>query len=204
MFEQRIQKLAGRKPSILDHEKSFQSAVILPLQKINNDFFVLFEKRSEDLVQQPGEICFPGGRIERGEEPVEAALRETREELGLSSEDIEIVAALDILVSPFNTIIYPFLGTIKNDVRFQINPSEVEEIFWVPLSFFCRSEPQITNLLFVPTMPQDYPYDLVPGGEQYPFRKGNYPQHFYKWEDKIIWGLTARILNHFLDLLRKQ
>jgi hypothetical protein len=94
------------------------------------------------------------------------------------------------------------VGTIKNDAQLHLNSAEVEEIFRVPLSFFYKNEPQTTNLFFVPRMPENYPYELVPGGENYPYRQAKYPQHFYQWEDKVIWGLTARILKHFLDLIR--
>ena len=50
--------------------------------------------------------------------------------------------------------------------------------------------------------PEDYPYELIPHGKNYPFLQATYPQHFYIWKEYVIWGMTARILNHFLKLLK--
>ncbi|MEA1961595.1 MAG: CoA pyrophosphatase [Bacillota bacterium] len=202
MIEDQIQQLRGRKANILDHQKSFQSSVLLPVVKIDDELQVLFEKRSADLKLQPGEICFPGGKIEKGETSEETVLRETCEELGLSSNDIEILAPLDIMVSPFNAIIYPYIGIIDDPSKIEYNPDEVEQIFFVPLSFFLLNSPKLTKLHLQIRMPDDYPFELVPYGKNYPYREGVYPQQFYVWEDKVIWGLTARILYHFLSLLK--
>ena len=74
-------------------------AVILPVVDFGSDSGgkgpeILYEVRAKDLDRQPGEVCFPGGQIEEGETPLEAALRETEEELGICRDDIEIVTEL--------------------------------------------------------------------------------------------------------------
>ena len=114
MYKQAIQCLSGRQANILGHEDCFESAVILPLVEKDGQYWILFQKRA-DNIHQPGEISFPGGRIETEDSsPQEAAVRETCEEIGLDPEDIKVIAPLDIMVSPLNTTLYPFLGEIIN------------------------------------------------------------------------------------------
>ena len=73
-------------------------AILVPLAQWEGKLCLLFETRAETLVgHQPGEVCFPGGRRERGERPVETALRETWEEIGIPPEEIEILAPLDVI-----------------------------------------------------------------------------------------------------------
>lgn len=202
IFDKTIEGLRGRKPNILEHENATKSAVLLPLVEFCEETCILFEKRASHLRHQPGEICFPGGGIEVGDRGSGiAAVRETCEELGLGIEDVDLIAPLDILVTPFNTIIYPYVGYIKDSVKIKPNYHEVEEVFYVPLNFLLRNNPRLKRLSFRMDMPEDFPFDLIPHGKDYPFRQVTYPLHFYIWQDRVIWGLTARILNHFLQLL---
>ncbi len=194
--------LKRRQPGILGENQSFRSAVFIPLLELKGEPYVLFEKRAADLKVQPGEICFPGGAIDKIDaNPAQAAIRETSEELKIPSADIELIAPLDIMVSPFNAIVYPFVGVIHNPQNISFNHSEVEEIFYVPLQHLVDQDPLKYVLHLAIQMPEDYPYELVPGGRGYPYRTGKIPQQFYFWEDRIIWGLTARIMHHFLGLL---
>lgn len=197
-----LDSLRNRNAHILGHEHYFKTAVFLPLVYLDGEWQVLFEKRSQDLRNQPGEICFPGGLIEPHDAgPEAAAVRETCEELGLQKKDIEVFAPLDVMVSPFNVLIYPFVGLIHGAEHIQPNPDEVGEIFYVPISFLKTCEPIHTTMSLKVSLPDDYPYELVPYGRNYPYRDGQYPQHFIIWKDKIIWGMTARILCHFLYLM---
>ena len=202
MLYKGIEDLRGRKPNILEHERASKSAVLIPLIQFQDETCVLFEKRSSLLKQQPGEICFPGGRIETSDgEPAIAAVRETCEELGLVTEDVELIAPLDTMVTPFNLIIYSFVGYIQDFNKIKPNYDEVEEVFYVPVNFLLNNEPILKKLFLRMDMPEDFPFELIPHGKNYPFRQATYPQHFYIWQDRVIWGMTARILNHFLHLL---
>ena len=204
MLYKYIENLRGRIPNIMEHERTSKSAVLLPLVEYQGDTCVLFEKRSQHIKHQPGEICFPGGGIEKDDPgKAVAAIRETCEELGLLPEDIDLIGSLDILVTPFSTIIYSYAGYIKNCHKIQPNPDEVEEVFYVPLSFLLKNKPLFKKMLLKWDCPEDYPYELIPHGKDYPFREAIYPQHFYIWQEYVIWGMTARILNHFLKLLKK-
>ena len=80
-----IEKLAGRQPEILGHEKLPKYAVLLPLIEVENETHILFEVRSLSLRRQPGEICFPGGKIDpEDSDQRKCAIRETTEELGIN------------------------------------------------------------------------------------------------------------------------
>lgn len=198
------ESLRQRSQGILGQEQSFKSAVFLPLLDIDGETCILFEKRAADLKLQPGEICFPGGSIDPSDpNPAYAAIRETSEELGVPREDIRIIAPLDIVVSPFSAIIYPFVGHVDNPQSIQINKSEVEEIFFVPLNYLLEHQPIEQDLNLIVNFPENYPFELVPGGKNYRYRTGKLPQQFYLWQDRIIWGLTARILHHFLALIKR-
>lgn len=202
-IQEKLMALRGRKPDILGHEACFKSAVAIPLVQHEGAWCVLFEKRSSTLDAQPGEICFPGGKIEPEDcGPSEAAIRETCEELGIDRGKIELLAPLDLLVTPFGLIIYPYLCLLQDNCDLGINPDEVETVFCVPLSYLINTEPMQRMISVKMAPPPDYPYDLIPNGRNYPWREGGYPQYFYLWEEHVIWGLTARILYHFISLLK--
>lgn len=203
LLEEKIRALQRRQAKILDHRRHFKTAVILPLIRQGDDFVVLFEKRSMNLNNQPGEICFPGGRCEPEDHGARnTAIRETCEELGLVPEDLEVLAELDIMVSPFGILIIPFLAIIKNPDAIQPNADEVEKVFCVPLNYLMTHEPLRHQMGLSVSFPDDFPLELIPQGKNYPFRQGILPQYFYIWEGEVIWGLTARILHHFIEMIK--
>lgn len=201
---ERISKiLANRKADILNDIESTRAAVLLPLMEHQGKLAVLFEVRSHKLLGQPGEICFPGGHMEEQDaNPCKTAIRETSEELGINPEEISVIGALDILVPPFNLILYPYVGKIESTSILKPANDEVAEIFFVPLDYLCQAEPTVsyTSLETIPI--PDFPTHLLPNGKSYNWRRGLYPVYFYCYEKYVIWGLTARILHHFLTLIR--
>src|SRR5699024_8385169 len=102
---------------------------------------LLFEKRSKKLNNQPGEICFPGGKLEQGETMKECVVRETMEELLIHKSQIELLGPGDIFVSPFNIMIHPFIGILK-DYEDSFSKDEVDSIIKVPLEFFRSNDPE--------------------------------------------------------------
>lgn len=204
-MEERILALHKRSAKILDHRRHFKTAVILPLIRQGDEFVVLFEKRSMNLTNQPGEICFPGGRCEPEDGGARnTAIRETCEELGLTPADLEVLAELDIMVSPFGILIIPFLAIIDNPENMSPNPDEVEKVFCVPLKYLMENKPLRHQMNLSVSFPDDFPLELIPQGKNYPFRQGILPQYFYIWEGEVIWGLTARILHHFIEMIKGQ
>jgi peroxisomal coenzyme A diphosphatase NUDT7 len=196
------QYLNVRNRSILGHENCTKTAVMIPLVQEGNDWSILFEKRAMTLRRQAGEICFPGGHVESNDPDEQyTALRETSEELGVPESQIEILGPLDIFVPSSALMVSPYVGIVSKE-QICPNPSEVEQVFTVNLSTLLTYHPKVYDILLVASPPPDFPYHLIPQGKNYPFREERRKQWFYEVDGWVIWGLTARILTHFLDVLR--
>jgi 8-oxo-dGTP pyrophosphatase MutT (NUDIX family) len=191
-----------RRPGMIGEEKFRKYAVLIPLIRISGVTYLLFEKRSNELKRQPGEVCFPGGKLEAGETLKECAVRETVEELNILPRQIEVMGPGDIYLSPFNLMIHPFIGVIS-DYQDTFSRDEVDEIIKIPLDFFRSQEPErfVSKLISEP--PEDFPYEWIPGGVKYPWVKGTYDVLFYKYEDWVIWGMTAQILRSAVNLMEQ-
>lgn len=197
-------KLIGREPTILGMDHFAKFAVLLPLVKKNNEIHILFEVRSFQMRRQPGEVCFPGGKVDHTDQnELYTAVRETSEELGIPESKITNIYPLDYMVTPFGTIIYPFVGQLNDLSELKLNEAEVAEIFTVPLSFFQKAGPQIYKINFQIKPEKGFPYDQIVGGERYNWQARKMEEHFYFYEDRVIWGMTARILSHFVALISK-
>jgi len=197
-----IEKLKGRKPSILGQAELFKYSVLLPLIEIENETHILFEVRSMTLRRQPGEICFPGGRIDETDaDQRQCAIRETSEELGIEESDIEDVIPLDFTLNASSNIIYPFVGRITKPEQINPNESEVEEVFTVPLSYFQKTKPEVYKIYYQVVPEEGFPLHLIPGGENYKWSLRHLDEYFYQYKGHVIWGLTARVLYHFIELL---
>lgn len=191
-------KLQKKSPLPVDVKNRF--SVMIPLIKSKGEIHLLFEKRALTLRNQPGEISFPGGRIEKNESPWDAAIRETCEELLIEEKDLEIYSEGDFLVNPYAAIIYSFIGEIKKDF-YEITPSkaEVESIFTVPLSFFMETEPKSYSINLKVNRSDDFPYHLIPNGRDYKFKRGREEVLFYEYKGEIIWGFTAKMARRFIE-----
>jgi peroxisomal coenzyme A diphosphatase NUDT7 len=196
-----LEKLKSRKISVCGMDICKEFSVLVPIVESAGEYSLLFEVRSESLNNQPNEICFPGGKIESMEESVNAAVRETSEELLLPENNIKVIGQLDTLVTPFNTVIYPFVGLL-HDYHGKYNIDEVKETFYIPLSFLMETEP-LCRYIDIEMKPREgFPYEMIQNGRNYPWAKGKYPVYFYTYEDRIVWGITARITYNFIQLLK--
>ena len=194
-------KFKNYKPYINGSKDMKKASVLIPIIKKDDSYFILFQVRSSTLKTQPNEICFPGGKIEYNEKPIYTCVRETCEELGITNDNIEIISELDLFITPSNMIIHPFLGIIKNIDNLNINKDEVDHVFLVPITYLLKNKP-ITYTNEVSIIPSnDFPYEIIPNQTNYKFAKGNYDVLFYKYNDYIIWGITAKILENFLNIL---
>jgi len=200
-----IAKLKNRKPSILGEEYFKKYAVLLPLIELEEETHILFEVRSMNLRTQPGDICFPGGKVDQGDKNTAyTAIRETSEELRISDTDVYDVFPLDYMVSDFGRIIYPYIGRLKDIKKVTPNKDEVAEIFTVPLSFFLNTKPKKYKVNYEILPEDNFPYDLIMGGENYDWRTHQLEELFYEYNGKVIWGLTAKILTHFVSLIKDE
>lgn len=195
-------KVEGRIPSPIDVIHNY--AVLIPLIEIDGETHILYELRSHDMSTQPGEISFPGGKVEEGESYREAAVRETMEELNISRDNIEVIEQLDYFVSYSNITIYCFLGKLSgvNVDKLRPNIGEVDHVFTVPLDFFLETEPDCYYLDVKTDLNDEFPYNLIPNGRDYKFRKGRQTVMFYYFKDYIIWGFTAKMTRKLIEIIK--
>jgi 8-oxo-dGTP pyrophosphatase MutT (NUDIX family) len=193
--------LAGRKPEPLDRYRYF--SVLVPLVERNGELHLLYQLRSDTLRRQPGEVGFPGGKLERGETPEACAVRETVEELGVPRGSINVVGELDYIRNYDNFTTYAFLASIADaDFNRTMNRAEVQEVFSVPISFFMENEPEIYNYEIAPKVGADFPYDKIQPKGAYNWRAGSATVPIYNYEGRVIWGLTGRITLRLINILK--
>ena len=181
-MKQRLEQLLSRRQHrhIVDTSR-VPSAVLVPLYHKQGQYYVLLIQRTEKVKNHKGQIAFPGGAYEeRDETLLGTALRESTEEIGLSPEDVEVLGALDDEISiTSNYVISPFVALTPWPYQFKVDGEETEEIIEVP----------IQALLGKGSLRQGT--DIVDGKQV--------TSYFYHYQEKVIWGATARILNRFLD-----
>ena len=155
------------------------AAVLVPLFKSDGHYQVLFTKRTHHVEEHKGQISFPGGGVEEGDRTlVDTALRESFEEVGLQKEDVSILGQLDdTLTVASRFIIHPFVGLIPYPYPFALSAVEVKRIIQIPLGFFVEPSHR-------------------------PFEMEGYVGPSYDYRGDVIWGATALIMEHFLDLLK--
>lgn len=189
--------LNSRRPEPLGMEHRY--AVLCLLVEVEGRRHVIFEKRSAFLRSHTGEVSLPGGRIEEGETPKDAAIRETAEELRIPPSVVEILGESDYLLTRQNQAVHCFVGILR-DIRpedIRPEPAEVAYIFTVPLSFFLETEPEVHALEFEKIEDDSFPYDLVPRDTSARFSNYRDRIFFYKGaekEEQIVWGMTAKIM----------
>jgi 8-oxo-dGTP pyrophosphatase MutT (NUDIX family) len=198
-----FKRLSRRQPRIQNEDEYFVSAVLLPIVRRGGQPNVLFEVRANHLHRQPGEICFPGGKVEEDEKnrPQDAAIREAVEELGISREQVVLIGPLDYLVTPPGTLIYPYLGMLEDYDNIAPNPDEVDEIFLVPVDHFLMNPPSRSRVEVATRYDRDFPFHRVPPSYKEGWqRRWTFSVYFYEYGDHFIWGMTARILYNFISL----
>jgi 8-oxo-dGTP pyrophosphatase MutT (NUDIX family) len=173
--------LGSRRPRSAEVDDARDAAVLVPIVAVPEPTLI-FTVRTDTVASHKGQISFPGGSIDATDaSPLQAALRETHEEIGLDPTSVRVLGGLDEIptfVSGF--VISPFVGWLEEPPELTPNPDEVAEILYVPIS------------------------DLVEEArEEAGFRHGGrtYPTEAWIWNDHVVWGVTARLLRHFLVLL---
>lgn len=191
----------GRQPQPIGRHRYF--SVLVPVVEKDGRLHLLFEVRARAMESQPGEICFPGGNVDPGEDPAHCALRETMEEIGIPSERVELIGPGDILYGYANYTLYTFMGIVSYEdyEKARLAPEEVDEIFLVPLEDFKESPPQVQTEKIYTEISEDFPFEKIGIDESYPWRVGQWDIPIYDVQGRIIWGLTARITENMIRVL---
>lgn len=151
------------------------AAVLVPVVLAEAGPELLFTVRNSQLRRHPGQISFPGGRVDPGDrDPGHTALRETEEELGIRPDDVAIVGCLDTCVTGTGYSVVPVVGLLPAGYQYRLAASEVEEIFHAPVAHL-----------------------LDAGNHQLGQREFNGAQRSYYeiwYRDFRIWGATAQMI----------
>jgi 8-oxo-dGTP pyrophosphatase MutT (NUDIX family) len=155
------------------------AAVLVPIID-RSEPTVLFTVRTQDLASHAGQVAFPGGKIDPGDEsPVAAALREAKEEIGLAPSLIEPLGYLDLYLTFSGFRILPTVARVQRDFLLTLNPREVTEIFEVPLRFLMT------------------PANLQRRSREWRGISREY--YAIPFGDRYIWGITAGIVRNLYD-----
>jgi 8-oxo-dGTP pyrophosphatase MutT (NUDIX family) len=161
-----------------------RAAVLVPIIQSGSSLDILLTRRTDLVEHHKNQISFPGGVSDGDDESIiDTALRETYEELGIKGETIEILGELEQLTTPSGFHISPVVGYLAYLPVMHINPTEVTEVFTVPLDFFLEER----HMRFERRAVEGKEYDI----------------YFYHFGEKIIWGATAHMIRSLLRVVDK-
>ena len=199
----KIEKMLAKRQNIVDTSGNYlPSAVMVPLVNTEDGLSVLFEVRAATLKRQPGEICFPGGKIEKNETPRRAAVRETAEELGIAEGDIRVLGCMDCVIAPIGVILYPWVAMLPDNIKLNPNASEVAEVFTVPLKVLAEQAPLKADMELATRPAEGFPLHLVTTEYKDDWNvRRPYQVLFYLHKQWTIWGMTARVIEKLIKKL---
>lgn len=156
------------------------SAVLVALLDGDHGCEVVLTTRARHLRHHSGEVSFPGGRMDPGEGPIDTALREAEEEIGLDRQWLEVVGGLEAVSTwVSSSYIIPVVARCHGRPAWMVNPGEVDRVFTVPLADLTRDDTYRSEWWGRP--PDDHEL------------------HFFELDDETVWGATARMLRGLID-----
>ena len=158
------------------HDGSFRPAAVLAaITQRERPGFLLIHRPS-NMRSHPGQVAFPGGKIDPGETPVEAALREAWEELGIHERDVTVIGTSDQYRTGTGYELTPVIAVVPPDLELNPNPTEVARWFEAPVDFVFDRQNQV---------------------EQSAFWQGAERRYIeIMWQEHRIWGVTAAIIHN--------
>lgn len=186
-FEQSLLRARRLNPKkTLPSDGLITAAVLAPIFQKNGSLHVLLTQRSEMVEHHRGEISFPGGKLDPTDPDLRScALRETHEELGIPPHDVKVIEELDdfyTVATKFHVV--PFVGVIPYPYKLRLSSREIAAIVDPPLEIFFDPSRRSEDIWIF----RGEPVTVVS----------------YKWEGHNIWGATARILKHLVELIESE
>jgi len=162
------------------------AAVLIALFRWNDEWNLVFTRRTEAVEHHKGQVSFPGGACNADENtPEQTALREADEEIGLKSGDVRLLGRLNEVLTITRYRVTPVVGVIPWPYEVRPEPAEVTRVFSIPLLWMAN--------------PANWSEQSVkPDGFLHPFPVVTY----HPYDGEILWGATARITHNFLSVMR--
>ena len=161
------------------------SAVLVPFVKIDHFWHLLFTRRTNTVSDHKGQVAFPGGARDHSDQnPIDTALRETFEEIGIERKSIETISALPSMQTITHYYITPIIGFVEWPTKIKLEEGEVERVFTIPISWLADDNNHEKRLYEGP---------------------GNIKRNviFYKqYDGEIVWGITAAITQCLISLIK--
>ena len=172
--------LPGRRRRVL--ERPQRAAVLVPIIDDAGGLRLLLTRRTEDLPTHAGQVAFPGGLVEPGEDdPVKTALREAEEEIGLREDAVEVLGLLDDFPTSTDAVaVTPVVGVLRHVPPLHARAAEVARIFDVPVAELLQADRWTWR-------------DEARGGRGLRI-------YYFLHEGETLWGLSARIVLHLLEV----
>ncbi len=160
--------------TLAPHETLVPAAVLVAVVD-RPDPTLILTRRNDTLRRHPGQVAFPGGRIDPGDDgPIDAALREAEEEIGLDRSQVEVVGIADRYRTVTGFEVIPIVGVVPPDLALTPHDAEVAELFEVPLSFVLEPANHVEQALEWQGRERRY-FEIV-------------------WQERRIWGATAAMI----------
>lgn len=185
-FAEELSELLDQRERIVRAEwEARPAAVLIPIYEEQDQWQIVYTRRTDEVENHRGQVSFPGGLIEADDQSArETALREAEEEIGLEREAVEILGSLDTLMTVTQFEIIPYVGRIPYPYEFKPNLAEVAHVFSVPL-----------NWLMAPENLEVHYRQPIPDGPKVPV------YYFKPFTGEVIWGATARITLNLLEII---
>lgn len=172
------EQLSSREKRIIDYPEYRKAAVMILFMENNGSPHVLLTQRTDRVSTHKGQVSFPGGGYDSTDRDfLETALRETKEEVGINPESIELLGEFDEYMSISGFHVHVFAGALNMVQEYNMCRDEIDCILEVPFSLFCREK--------------------YSSHEQIHFNGMDYELYYYNYGSSVIWGMTARILTDF-------